>query len=55
MSDSQKAAMLILVLALIGGALIQGVVDHEAAALGLSTVEIALAGLVIGSAVKRAM
>lgn len=52
MSNRDKAILLLLG-GLAIGAIAQGVVDHEAALLGLSMAEVALVGLVVGSATRR--
>jgi hypothetical protein len=43
----------ILVLAIAGGVVLQLVAKHEAAVLGLSAMEVAALGLVVGSAITR--
>jgi hypothetical protein len=53
--NGKNKAVAILVVALVIGAVAQGVVHHEAAILGLSAVELALAGLVVGSAARRTL
>lgn len=54
MTTNQKSA-LALIAALLIGAVAQHYVNAEATALGLTTLEIAAAGLVAGSVVKRAL
>jgi hypothetical protein len=54
-SDKQKAALTGLVIALIVGAMAQAVVKHEAAVLGLSALELAMVGLVVGSVATRTL
>ena len=51
--NSRDKAILLLIGAVVVGAVAQGIVDHEAALLGLSMLEIALLGIVVGSAVRR--
>lgn len=54
MEYRKQQAVVICIAALIGGVLIQKVVKHEAAVLGISTLEIALMSLAVGRAVSRA-
>jgi F0F1-type ATP synthase assembly protein I len=53
--NSRDKATLLLIGAIAVGAVAQGIVDHEAALLGLSMLEITLLGLVVGAAVRRAI
>lgn len=53
--NSRNKAILILIGAAVVGGVAQGVVKHEAALLGLSALEVTLLGLVVGSALRRAV
>jgi|GEM_PF-6197103 hypothetical protein len=51
--NSKQRAVVVLVAALAVGAIVQGIAKNEAAILGMSTFELALAGFVVGGAVLR--
>ena len=54
MENRKQQAVVICIAALIGGVLMQNVVKHEAAILGISTLEIALVSLAVGGIASRA-
>ncbi len=55
MNNRHQVALVTLAGALIVGAVAQLVIQHEAAVLGISMLEIGLAGYVIGAALTRAV
>ena len=55
MSDKQKAALAALIAAVVVGAIAQAVAKQEATILGLSTIELAVVGFVIGRVATRTL